>query len=123
MAKALEVSNVMRIVGVFDAQVVWKPLDLLVSNGEVDTIRRNSFVERHYPSDAEEGRTEGRQVARKVSPQALDLDARTDIRPNDRNFLSSMEGVWLALGVFAAVFERELLVEEFRQAHRELLCS
>lgn len=35
MAKALEVSNVMRIVGVFDAQVVWKPLDLLVSNGAV----------------------------------------------------------------------------------------
>lgn len=35
MAKAVEVCNVMRTVGVFDAQVVWKPLDLLVSNGAV----------------------------------------------------------------------------------------
>lgn len=35
MAKAVEVCNVMRTVGVFDAQVVWEPLDLLVSNGAV----------------------------------------------------------------------------------------
>lgn len=35
MAKAVEVCKVMRTVGVFDAQVVWKPLDLLVSSGAV----------------------------------------------------------------------------------------
>lgn len=35
MAKAADVCNVMRTIGVFDAQVDCKPLDLLVSSGTV----------------------------------------------------------------------------------------
>lgn len=35
MAKAADVCNVMRTVGVFNAHVFWKPLDLLVSSGAV----------------------------------------------------------------------------------------